>query len=76
MHDDPYSKGILFAPKDTDSISYEIKDDQKGLGYKGLNPAEVLGITDSFNLSLPYKSANKKKGIAGQASRRSYNLIK
>lgn len=68
MYDDPYSKGILFAPKDTDSISYQIKDDQKGLGYRGLNPADVLGITDSLNLSIPYKSANKKKGITGQVS--------
>ncbi|RDD47285.1 G patch domain-containing protein 1 [Trichoplax sp. H2] len=67
LRDDPYSKGILFAPTDTVSVSYEIKDDQKGLGYKGLNPADVLGITGDINLSIPYKSADKRKGITGQA---------
>ncbi|KAK3744758.1 hypothetical protein QZH41_013309 [Actinostola sp. cb2023] len=40
--DDIYAVGLLFAPKDVQSIEFTSKDNLHGIGYSGINPKTAL----------------------------------
>lgn len=64
--DEDYPDSVTFAPKDVCPISFEVKTNVHGIGYRGLDPRAALG---HFNLIEPAAiSKSGKRGIRGQVS--------
>jgi len=63
---DIYASGLLFAPKDVDSVEYKSKDNLHGIGYSGINPkTALLSQRDWLGLDPAGQSA---VGIRGQVN--------
>jgi len=43
--DDEFLEDVTFAPKDVCPVSFEPKNNNHGIGYRGLNPHAALGHT-------------------------------
>ena len=57
---------VKFAPKDVCPVSFEVKQDLHGIGYRGLDPKLALG---HFSLGEPSVVVSAgKRGIRGQVS--------
>ncbi|XP_050397514.1 G patch domain-containing protein 1 [Patella vulgata] len=65
--DEEYLKNVTFAPKDSNPISFDAKDNVHGIGYRGLNPSAAL---PSAHINLfeppPVRSSKGKRGIRGK----------
>jgi G patch domain-containing protein 1 len=61
--EDIYAVGLLFAPKDVESIDFSSKDNLHGIGYSGINPKTAL-LNQRDWLSMD--PGTSKIGIKGQ----------
>ena len=64
--DEAVLKDITFAPKDSAHILLNVKDNTKGLGYRGLDPNKALPSSHISLFGLPVPSKSGRRGIGGQ----------
>ncbi|XP_032236902.2 G patch domain-containing protein 1 [Nematostella vectensis] len=65
--EDIYAIGLMFAPKDVESVSYASKDNMHGIGYSGLNPRAALMSKQDLLGAGPSQPSRGVYGIRGQA---------
>ncbi|XP_022110491.1 G patch domain-containing protein 1-like, partial [Acanthaster planci] len=66
--DGEFYKDFLFAPADVEEITLLAKDDHRGIGYRGLDPA-LAGMGQHFSLfkEQPAYSRSGRRGMSGKA---------
>ncbi|XP_071959371.1 G patch domain-containing protein 1-like isoform X2 [Antedon mediterranea] len=70
--EDEYAQGHYFAPKDVESFKFRTKDNQHGIGYKGIDSRTAMfGGHEHLNLfekqPIATKSSSGKLGMRGVA---------
>jgi len=67
--DAEFREDVTFAPKDVCPVSFEPKNNNHGIGYRGLDPREALGHTGLMESAGV--TATSCRGIRGQVCQNS-----